>query len=76
MATIIPILLLGEQLKVLLAQGHLADQILALAVSSGPVYTMLHFEWNRASAASFASQRPLSHRHVEKLEWEVARLYR
>ena len=54
-ATIIPILLLGKQLKVLLAQGHLADQILASDfVSSGPVYTMLHFEWNRASAASFA----------------------
>ena len=47
-----------------------------LCVFWSPVDTMLHFEWNRASAASFASQRPLSHRHVEKLEWEVALLYR
>lgn len=31
-ATIISILLLGKQLKVLLAQGPLADAILALAV--------------------------------------------
>ena len=74
-ATIISILLLGKQLKVLLAQGPLADVILALAVCL-LVYTMLHFEWNRASVASFAPQRPLSHRHVEKLEWEAALLYR
>lgn len=37
---------------------------------------MLHFEWNRAPAVSFAPQRPPSHRHVEKLEWEAALLYR